>query len=165
MPLEVGHIGDLKEQPLAGSVLERWLEDAEFHGARGVDEDLGELSRTAGADLPPNTLEEVDDTGPDDVAPREIANADIRVIEREGVGERWQSSTADEASSGVRVDADHEEERQVVSVPERLETLLANFCVGGTVHEDHNEQHDMASDTARLAVVDVEGVPRTEFCQ
>jgi len=163
MPLEVGYIGDLKEQPLAGGVLERWLDDAEFHSAGGVDEDLGELSRTAGADLPPDTLEEVDDTGPDDVAPREIANADIRVVEREGAGERWQSGTADEASSGVRVDADHEEERQVVSVPERLETLLANFCVGSTVHEDHDEQHDMASDAARLAVVDVEGISRTEL--
>ena len=161
----MGYIGDLKEQPLAGRVLERWLDDAEFHSTGGMDEDLGELGRTAGADLPPDTLEEVDDTRPDDVAPRKIANADIRVVEWEGGGERWQSGTADEASSGVRVDADHKEERQVVSVPERLETLLANFCVSGTVHEDHDEQHDMASDTARLAVVDVKGICRTEFCQ
>ena len=65
----------------------------------------------------------------------------------------------------MRVEADHKEERQVVSVPERLEALLANFCVGGTVHEDHDEQHDMASDTARLAVVDVKGIRRTEFCK
>jgi hypothetical protein len=130
-----------------------------------VDKDLGKLSRTAGADLPPDTLEEVDDTGPDDVAPRKIANADIGVVEGEGTGERWQGHTTNEASSGVRVEADHEEERQVVSVPERLKALLANFCMGGTVHDDHDEQHDMASDTARLAVVDIEGIGRTEFCK
>ncbi len=165
MPLEVGNVGDLEEQPLASGVLERWLDDAEFHSTGGVNEDLGELGRTAGANLPPDTLEEVDDTGPDDVAPRKIAYANIRVVEGEGIGERWQRGTADEASGSVRVEADHKEERQVVSVPERLEALLANFCVGGTVHEDHDEQHDMASDTARLAVVDVEGIRRTEFCK
>lgn len=165
MPLEVRDIGHLNEQPLASSVLERWLDDAEFHSTRGVDEDLGELSRTAGADLPVDTLEEVDDTGPDDVAPRKIANANIRVVEGECAGERWQSGRADEASSGVRVDADHKEERQVVSIPERLETLLADFCMGGTVHKDHDEQHDMASDATRLTVVDIEGIHRAEFCK
>lgn len=165
MPLEVGDIGHLKEQPLASSVLERWLDDAEFHSTRGMDEDLGELGRTAGADLPPDTLEEVDDTGPDDVAPRKIANANIRVVEGERAGECWQRGRADEASSSVRVNADHKEECQVVSVPERLETLLANFCMGGAVHDDHDEQHDMASDATRLTVVDIEGIPRTDFCK
>jgi hypothetical protein len=65
----------------------------------------------------------------------------------------------------VRVDADHKEECQVVSIPERLETLLANFCVGGAVHKDHDEQHDMASDTTRLAEVDVKSIRRTELCK
>ena len=165
MPLEVGDVGHLNEQPLAGGVLERWLDNAEFHSTRGVDEDLGQLSRTAGTDLPPDTLKEVDDTGPDDVAPRKIANANIRVVEGEGAGDPGQCGSTDEASSGVRVEADHKEERQVVSIPERLETLLANFCVGGTVHKDHDEQHDVASDTARLAVMDVVSIPRTEFCK
>lgn len=130
-----------------------------------MDEDLGELSRTARADFPPDTLSEVDDTGPDDVAPRKVANANVRVVEGECVGDRWQGSRANEASSGVRVEADHEEERQVVSIPERFETLLANFCMGGTVHDDHDEEHDMASDTTRLAVVDIEGIARTDFCK
>jgi hypothetical protein len=85
----VGDVGHLKEQPLPSGVLERWLDDAEFHSTRGVDEDLGELSRTAGTDLPPDTLEEVDDTRPDDVAPGKIANANVGVVEREGTGERW----------------------------------------------------------------------------
>ena len=130
-----------------------------------MDKDLGEVGRSAGTDLPPDTLEEVDDARPDDVAPRKIANADFRVVEGEGAREGGQRGTTDEASSGVSVDADHEEEREVVSVPERLETLLANFSVGGTVHEDHDEEHDMASDTARLAVVDVSCIYRTEFCK
>ena len=164
MPLEVGDVGHLNEQPLASGVLERRLENAEFHSAGGVDENLGELGRAAGTDLPPDTLSEVDDTGPDGVAPRKIANADFRVVEREDIGEPREWSTADEASSGVSVEANHEEERQVVSIPERLETLLANFCVAGAVHQDHDEQHDMARDTSRLAVVDVKGIRRPEFC-
>ena len=142
MPLEFADVGDLDEQPLASGVLERWLDDAEFHSTGGVNEDLGELGRTAGANLPQDTLEEEDDTESDDVAPRKIANVVIRVVEGESIGERWQRGTADEASSSVRVEADHKEECQVVSVPERFEVLLANFCVGGTVHEDHDEQHD-----------------------
>lgn len=165
MPLEAGDVGHLKEQPLASGILERRLDDAEFHGTRRVDEDFGELGRTAGTDLPPDTLEEVDDTGPDDVAPRKIANADIRVVEGEGVGERWQRGPTDEASSGVRVEADHKEECQVMSIPERLETLFADFRVGSAVHKNHHEQHDMASDTAWLAVVDVKGIRRTKLCK
>ena len=139
MPLEVGDVGHLKEQPLAGGVLEGRLDDAEFHRTGRVDEDLGELGRTARTDLPIDTLSEVDDTGPDGVTPRKIANANIRVVEWECVGKCGQCSTADEASSGVSVEADHEEECQVVGIPERLETLLANFCVASAVHQDHDE--------------------------
>ena len=164
MPLEVGDIRYLKEQPLASGVLERRLDDAEFHSAGRVDEDLGQLGRAAGTDFPINTLSKVDDTGPDGVAPRKISNANIWVVEREGIGESGLCNTTDEASSCVSVEADHEEERQVMSIPERLETLLANFCVAGAVHQDHDEEHDMASDASRLSVVDVKGICRAEFC-
>ena len=41
MPLERRHFGDLDEQPLACSVLEAGLIDAELHRAAGVNEDLG----------------------------------------------------------------------------------------------------------------------------
>ena len=165
MPLEAGDVGNLNEQPLAGSVLERRLDDAELHSTGRVDEDFGELGRTARTDLPPDTLKEVDDAGPDGEAPGEVTNADLRVVEGEDFGEAWIRGTTDEASGGMGVEANHEEERQVVSIPECLEALLADFCVASTVHQDHDKQHDMASDTGRLTVMDVEGIRRTEFCQ
>lgn len=41
------------------------------------------------------------------------------------------------------VDANHEEEREVVSVPENFETLLANLVVCGSIHQDHDQKHEM----------------------
>ena len=55
----------------------------------------------------------------------------------------------------MSVEADHEEEREVVGVPESLEALVPDLVMGGRVHEDHDEEHEMARNTARLRVVDV----------
>lgn len=55
------------------------------------------------------------------------------------------------------VEAQHEEESEVVSVPEDLESLLANFGVGSGVHQDHDEQHKVTSDSTWLFIVDIEG--------
>ena len=128
-----------------------------------MDEDLGKLGRATGTDLPPDALEEVDNTGPDGETPGEVTKADLWVVEGEGLSEPWLRATANEASRGVCVEADHEEERQMMSIPERLKTLLTYFRMGGGVHEDHNEQHYMASNTSRLAVVDINRIFRTDF--
>jgi hypothetical protein len=55
----------------------------------------------------------------------------------------------------VCVDTDHEEEREVMCIPEGLEALVANFMVGGGVHEEHDKEHEMTSDTTWLFVVDI----------
>lgn len=44
----------------------------------------------------------------------------------------------------------------MVSVPERFEGLLANAIVGGRVHHEHAEEHDMARDATGLCVVDLD---------
>ena len=51
----------------------------------------------------------------------------------------------------------------MVGVPEGLERLLANPVVCGRVHEEHAEKHDVASDTARLRVVDLQGENRSDL--
>jgi hypothetical protein len=43
----------------------------------------------------------------------------------------------------------------VVRVPEGFETLIAYLVVGGCVHQDHDEEHEMACDAAGLRIVDL----------
>lgn len=64
---------------------------------------------------------------------------------------------ADEATSGVGIETDHEKESEMMSVPESLETLVANFMMSGSVDEKHYKEHEVPSDTASLGVMDVKG--------
>ena len=50
-----------------------------------------------------------------------------------------------------------------MGVPEGFKGLLANLCVGSTVHHDHDEEHDVASNTSRLLVVNIECIGRTQL--
>lgn len=163
VPFESGDFGDLDEEPLAGGILEAWLDHAEFHRARGVHEDLVELCGTASTDLAPDAFTEIEDTGPDDSAPGEVAEADVGVVKGKGVREAGQGGSAHEAAGGVGVETDHEEEGEMMGIPKRFKALLADFVVGGTVHDYHDEEHDMAGDATGLLVVNVEGVSRTEL--
>jgi len=86
-----------------------------------------------------------------------------RVVKGELGGEVGENGVTDEASHGVRVDADHEEEREVVGVPKGLEALLTNFLSTSRVHEDHDQEHDMTSETTGLPVVDIKGISRTDL--
>jgi len=138
MPLPVRDIGNLDEKPLAGGVLEAGLEDTEFHSAGRVNKELGELGLTTGTDFPVHALTKVKDAGPDGESPAEITDAVTGVIEGELGLEVGESGITNEASHGVSVEANHEEERKVMGVPEGLEALLANFVCRGGIHEDHD---------------------------
>ena len=46
---------------------------------------------------------------------------------------------SDKAASGVGVKGDHEEKREVVGIPERLEALAADLVMRGRVHDEHDE--------------------------
>lgn len=76
-------------------------------------------------------------------------------VEREGWDEIRLSSVSHETSSRVSIETDHEEEGQVVSVPERLEALCTNFVVGSGIHEHNDEKHDMTRDATRLSIVNL----------
>jgi hypothetical protein len=93
-------------------------------------------------------------------------------VERESADVVGLGRVAHKAAGGVGEETEHEEKRQVMGVPERLETLLADFVVSGTVHQDllqsqymldrmnvstyHDEEHDMAGETSGLGVVDLQ---------
>lgn len=89
----------------------------------------------------------------------------FRAVERERRGIVRVSGVADEASSGMRVEANHEKECEVVGVPEGLKALVADLVVRSCVHEDHDEQHEMASNAAGLRVMNVKGSLRTNLCR
>lgn len=76
-------------------------------------------------------------------------------IERERGDVVWVGTITDEASSCVTVQADHEEECEMVRVPEGLKALCTDLVMGSGVHEDHNKEHEVPGDTASLGVVDV----------
>lgn len=54
------------------------------------------------------------------------------------------------------VNSNHEEKRKMVSVPKRLETLVADLVVRGGVHQHHDQEHEMTSDAPGLRVVDLQ---------
>lgn len=157
MPLEPGDFWDLDEEPLACSVLEARLDDAQFHSTTGMHKDLGQTSGSPGTILSVGTLPEVHHPWPDSVPPAEVAETVLGRIEWERGDVVGINGVADEASSSVRVQAEHEEEGEMVRIPECFEALGANFLAGGAVHEQHDEQHEVARDATRLGVVDLEG--------
>jgi len=120
-----------------------------------MDENLGKTGGSSSTVFPVYTFTKVDDTWPDNEPPAEVTDAVACIVEREGWLEVRLNTIADEAPSGVCVDADHEEEREVMCIPESLEALVANLMVGGGVHEDHDKEHEMTSDTTWLFVVDI----------
>ena len=129
----------------------------------GVDEQLRETRRATSTVLAEDTLAKVDNAGPDDETPRLVSKTVLGRVVGEAVGVVGVDRVADEASSSVRVKTDEEEERKVVGVPEGLEALVADLVVGGGVHEEHDEEHEVTGDTAGLRVVNVQGKLLTDL--
>lgn len=53
----------------------------------------------------------------------------------------------------MREETEHEEECEMMSIPKYFEALLSDLMVGGRIHEEHDEEHEMTSDTARLGIM------------
>lgn len=84
----------------------------------------------------------------------------------EDLASKWRESVrrvTDETSDSMRVHSYDERDKEVVGVPERLERLLADPVVSSRVHEQHAEEHDMASDTTGLGVVDLDRKHRSNL--
>lgn len=63
----------------------------------------------------------------------------VRRIEGERRNVIRVDRVTNEAARSMCVQADHEEEGKVVSVPERFKTLVADFVVRGCIHQEHDE--------------------------
>ena len=130
----------------------------------GVNEDLRKASCTPRTNLTPNPLSKVDNARPDGETPALVSETVFRRVEGEGRNVVRVGGVADEASGGMGVKTDHEEERKVVRVPESLKTLVANLVVRGGVHQEDDEKHEVAGNASRLGVVDVEGDLGADLC-
>ena len=122
----------------------------------GVHEDLGETGRTPRTHFAQDALAEVQDTRPDREAPAVVSQTVLCRVEGEHPDVIRVDRIAHEAARRVSIQAQHEEECQVVRVPKDLKALVADLLVRGGVHEDHDEQHEVPSDASRLGVVDVQ---------
>ena len=155
MPLPARDIGDLNEQPLAGNVLETRLDDTQLHSTTGMHEHLRQTRRTPRPNFSPNAFSEVEDTRPDGKAPALITETVLCGVERECGDVVRVGAVTYETASGMGIEPNHEEESQVMRVPERLETLVADLVVSSCVHENHDEQHEVASNTTSLRIMNV----------
>lgn len=86
-------------------------------------------------------------------------------IEREGRDVIRFGEITNEAAGSMGVKANHEEESQVVGVPERFKALGANLLMRRRVHQNHDEEHEMPGDAARLSVMDVKRPFRANLCR
>ena len=116
-------------------------------------EHLGKASGTSSTDFTPHTLTEIDDAGPDDETPAKVSDAVFGGVEREGRDQVWLNRVPDEATGGMGIEAEHEEECQVVGIPEHLKALLSNPGMGSGIHDEHDEEHEVAGDSTRLSIV------------
>jgi hypothetical protein len=87
----------------------------------------------------------------------------IGSVERENLAICGLGGITNEASGGMGVKANHEEESKMMCVPESLETLSTDLVVGGAVHKNHDEKHEVTGDTTRLSIVDLEGRLRADL--
>lgn len=155
MPLESREFRDLDEKPLAGSVLEARLNNAQLHRTcksidekisvigttrtTGVNQDFGQFGGSPGTVLSVGTFTEVDYARPNNEAPAKVAKAVLGGIEWERRDVVGVNRVADEASRCVSVETDHEEECEMMRIPKGLEALVADLVVGSGVHEKHDE--------------------------
>jgi hypothetical protein len=150
-----------------------------------MQQNLDDLSLPPRSNDSIHPLSEIEDTSPDYESPTEISEAVLSRVERENGDIIWFDRVADETSCSVGVEGYHEEEclgdqaltrthrciltYEVVGVPESFKTLFTDRMVGGSVHQEHNEQHPtrqyqhttcannvrMTSDTSSLSIMNL----------
>ena len=130
-----------------------------------MDQDLGKPSCPTCPNLSPNSFTKVDDARPNRESPALVSEAVLRPVEWEALDILRLRGVADEASGSMSIEANEEEESKMMRVPKGLEALCADFVVGRGIHQHHDEQHEMTSDTASLGVVNIKSPLGTNLCE
>ena len=103
-----------------------------------MNENLGETSCTSSTNFTPDTFTKVDDARPDNESPTEVTKAMFGGIEWEGRDQVWLDRVSNETAGGMGEKTEHEEECQMVGVPEGLKAFLSNLCMSSGVHDHHD---------------------------
>jgi hypothetical protein len=96
-----------------------------------VPDDLSDLGLPPGAVLSPQSLSHVECTCPDRETPALVSDAMVPE-HLTGEGRICIDRVAHEAPRGVGVQAKHEDNEEVVRVPECFERLMTDILVGAT---------------------------------
>ena len=120
-----------------------------------MNEKLGQPRGPSCANLAVYPLSKIDDTRPNNESPTLITDAVLGGIKREGVDVVRVRRIADETASCVGIQANHEEECEMVCIPESFKTLGAYLVMSGRVHQEQHEEHKMACDATSLCIVDI----------
>lgn len=120
-----------------------------------MNQDLGKTSCSPSPEFTIHPLSEVDDARPDGEAPAFVTKTVIRFVEREHRGVAWARRVTNEASGSMAVKTNHKEEGQMMRVPESFKALITNLGMRRGVHQDHDEEHEVARYTTSLRVVDL----------
>lgn len=78
-------------------------------------------------------------------------------------GGKGVGGVTDEATNGVGVQAEKERNEEMVGVPEGLERLLSDAVVGGGIHEQHAEQHNVTRNATGLSVMNLDCGNRSDL--
>ena len=130
-----------------------------------MNQDLGEFRCATTTDLTVYTFTEVENTRPDNEPPGLITETVLSRVEGEGKSVVGIHGVTYETTSCMSVESDHEEECQVMGVPESLEALVTDLVVGSGVHQEHDQEHEMTGDTASLGVVNIKSPLGTNLCE
>lgn len=112
-----------------------------------------------------HTLTKVYDSGPDCEPPAKITQAMFRGIEWKSGSEVWVNGVPYKAATRMCVKADHEKECEMMCVPKHLKALMANFVMGCCVHDEHDQEHEVAGNATRLGIVDLLSSLFPYFCK
>ena len=122
-----------------------------------MDKDLGQLRGPPCSIFSVHSLSKVKKTWPDGEPPALVPKTVLRRIKRERRDVIWINRVTNKTAGGVRVEPNHEEECEVMGVPERFKALVTNFVVRCRIHQKHDEQHKVPCDTASLGVMNLQG--------
>lgn len=127
-----------------------------------MPDNLGDFRLPTRPDFTIQPFKEINSTTPELPSPALIPQA---VVPKVGPGKRrkWLGRISHETPGCVGVETQHERDKEMMRVPKRLKGLLPDPSVGGGVHEQHTQQHDMARDSAGLGIMDLDGSLRAKL--
>lgn len=122
--------------------------------------DLG-LSHSSNLAIQP--LQQVKATSDRFPTPSEVSQTMIVVIFASKGGVSF-GRIADKAPDRMGIKTKKKRYEQVVGIPKGFEGLTANPNVGGSIHQEHAEKHDVAGDTPWFFIMDIDSLEGSDLC-